>query len=170
MYEKMHAQVALFKILFWPQAVMEKIFFFKKKKRFAIQVMQLTNICHRFKTKYFWSFSDFRESFVQFVVGGKSYISRKDLWEIEAERISFPSSTSLHQLLDQALLCPLCLTFTLLSHIPIGCKVSFSQGRYTQLVDKNPGRSYWGKKISHQCHSLKPLPSPRHYPSALKKN
>lgn len=70
----------------------------------------------------------------------KRRISWKDLWQMEAGRISFllratydvlPSPTNLHQWLGDDPACPLCNTPATLRHILTNCKISLSQGRYT---------------------------------------
>lgn len=67
-------------------------------------------------------------------------IGWRDLWEMEANNISFivkatydvlPSPKNLHQWYGEDPTCVLCLTPATLKHILTGCKTSLTQGRYT---------------------------------------
>ena len=75
----------------------------------------------------------------------KRKISWKDLWDMEAGRISFlvrsiydvlPTPTNLHQWLGKDPACPLCGTPATLRHILTACKVSLAQHRYTWRHNK----------------------------------
>lgn len=67
-------------------------------------------------------------------------IGRRDLWEMEANNISFiikatydvlPFPKNLHQWYGEDPTCVLCLTPATLMHILTGCRTSLTQGRYT---------------------------------------
>ncbi|KAK9524409.1 hypothetical protein VZT92_016805 [Zoarces viviparus] len=67
-------------------------------------------------------------------------ISWRELWEMEATRISFiiratydvlPSPKNLHQWYGEDPSCALCPTPATLKHIMVSCKTSLTQGRYT---------------------------------------
>lgn len=104
----------------------------------------------------------------------KRKISWKDLWQIEAGRISFllratynslPSPTNLHQWLGKDPACRLYDMPATLRHIPTGCKVSLSQGRYTWRHDqglKSPAAAVEAKRkatISNPLRTPVAVPS-----------
>ena len=75
----------------------------------------------------------------------KRKLSWKDLWDMEAGRITFlvrsiydvlPTPTNLHQWLGKDPACPLCSTPATLRHILTACKVSLAQHRYTWRHNK----------------------------------
>ncbi|XP_061099664.1 uncharacterized protein LOC133129522 [Conger conger] len=72
--------------------------------------------------------------------GQWTWISWKDLWDMEARRLSFiiratydvlPTPVNLHQWMGKDPGCALCSRPVSLKHILAGCKVSLTQGRYT---------------------------------------
>ena len=90
---------------------------------------------------------------------GKRKISWKELWGMEASRISFllratydvlPSPKNIQQWLNEDPSCPLCSTPATLRHILTGCKISLSQGTYTR---RQPGTQMLCSK--ENCYTLK---------------